>query len=77
MFDHLRLLQGERAVKLFLNDDANDIAREKESETCQITLEQQKTSLFVLFQNLFSRGSGFRGGTRHEENAYCLPLSIR
>ena len=58
MFDHLRLLQGERAVKLFLNDDANDIAREKESEICQITLEQQKTSLFRLISKSILAGIG-------------------
>ena len=58
MFEHLRLLQGERSVKLFLNDDANDIAREKESETCQITLEQQKTSLFRLISKSILSGIG-------------------
>ncbi|MFZ8944551.1 MAG: hypothetical protein ACO2ZN_01085 [Paracoccaceae bacterium] len=31
MFDHWRLLRGEKAVKLMVPKDPNDIAREKRS----------------------------------------------
>ena len=59
MFDHLRLLTGEKAVKLFLNDDANDIAREKEAQQHKVNLEQHKTSVFRLISKSMLSGLRF------------------
>ena len=52
MFDHWGLLRNEKAVKLMLSKDPNDIAQQKGSDTVALGTKP-KQGYFVWF---FSRG---------------------
>ena len=64
MFDHWRLLRGEKAVKLMVPKDPNDIAREKRSYRLGLDTKRKQGCFVRMFRR------GFRAVKRHTINIY-------